>query len=920
MEINRFKYFNKFNNVATKSIFFIVLILSSFNLFATHNRAGEITYKQTGPLTIEMTITTYTKTSSAAADRDSLEVFWGDGTSQIVQRIGSGISLANDVKKNEYTAEHTYPGRSTYTIYFQDPNRVGNILNVNYPNSIDVPFFLSTTFTLLNPQFQGYNSSAILLQPPIDVACAGQPFVHNPNAYDADGDSLAYELVPPLMGQGEPVSGYKFPNEILPGINNIAVINAKTGDFTWVSPPQLGEYNIAILIKEYRKGVLINSIIRDMQIKIVSCNNKPPTIKTEREICVIAGETIEIPIIVDDPDQLQKVMLTVTGGPFNIQSNPAQIIGSNAYQDPEFTSTFRWETNCNHVSKEYYQIVFRAVDNYFGDSTGLATFHTLRIKIIAPPPDSLEAEAMNGEITLTWNLPYTCEAADNNFFQGFSLWRKISPNPFKIDSCLTGLDGKGYEEIVFLTKLNDGSDYFYIDSNVEKGTTYCYRVQAEFSLLTPSGSLYNRVESLPSNEICEQVSRDLPLLTKVSIDETSPNTGIMHIRWTRPLITQLDTIENPGPYQIEIYRNIVGQNDFQLIPTSLINFKSFIEIIDTNFYDNGLNTLINQYEYKILFYTGGDFNIPYGESSMASSIYLNTMASDKRLTLNWIDYTPWTNYSYDVYKKDVSGNFTYLNTTTKEEYSDLGLINKEEYCYYIIATGSYSLKDLEDPIVNLSQISCARPVDNVPPCPPKLEVTNLCEDVDNFGSIEDLFNTIRWSDPNIFCENKEAIAKYTIYYAPTVTSEYEVIAFRTPNEPLIYDHLATANGLAGCYAVTATDLLGNESPFSEVICKSNCPIYTLPNTFTPNEDGANDLYRPMKNLFISRVEFSVFNEWGNLVFETTDPILNWNGKKDNTGKDLHEANYYYVCKVFSLTANGEIEITPPLKGFIQIIR
>ncbi|MBK8112548.1 MAG: hypothetical protein IPK46_20670 [Saprospiraceae bacterium] len=56
------------------------------NLNATHNRAGEITYQQIGPLTIRMTITTYTKESSIAADRDSLEVFWGDGLSQWVQR------------------------------------------------------------------------------------------------------------------------------------------------------------------------------------------------------------------------------------------------------------------------------------------------------------------------------------------------------------------------------------------------------------------------------------------------------------------------------------------------------------------------------------------------------------------------------------------------------------------------------------------------------------------------------------------------------------------------------------------------------------------------------------------------------------------------------------------------------------------
>ncbi|MDG2449559.1 MAG: gliding motility-associated C-terminal domain-containing protein, partial [Saprospiraceae bacterium] len=104
--------------------------------FATHNRAGEITYVQIDELTIRATITTYTKTSSFSADRDSVEMFWGDGTSQFVKRDnGKGSPIENDVKINYYTAEHTYPSRGTYTMGMLDPNRVAGILNVDFPNS-----------------------------------------------------------------------------------------------------------------------------------------------------------------------------------------------------------------------------------------------------------------------------------------------------------------------------------------------------------------------------------------------------------------------------------------------------------------------------------------------------------------------------------------------------------------------------------------------------------------------------------------------------------------------------------------------------------------------------------------------------------------------------------------------------------------
>lgn len=907
------------NNIRSVIIIVLILLVDIHWAHATHNRAGEITYRQTGPLTVEVTITTYTKTSSTAADRDSLDIIWGDGSIEIVTRTGSGTKLANDVKKNEYTAEHTYPGRGTYTVAFQDPNRVGNILNVNYPNSLDVPFYLATTFTLLNTQFQGFNNSAQLLQPPIDIACVRQPFTHNPNAFDPDGDSLSYSLVAPLQGPGEPVPNYKFPHQILPGPDNIAVINPVTGTFTWLSPPQEGEYNIAIRINEYRKGFLINSIIRDMQVRVIKCDNRPPKIEAIRELCVVAGDEVDIDLKISDPDLGQQVYLTGTGGPFNVDQNKATLSNADEYLDVDFTSKFKWQTTCEHVSREYYQVAFRAIDNYLGDTTGLASFHILRIKVVAPPPDSLIASAEDEEIVLEWDLPYVCESA-TEFFRGFSIWRRESPNPFVIDSCETGLEDHGYQEVVFLTNQNDGQKYFHIDQGLEKAITYCYRIQSEFSLSTSSGSLYNRVESLPSSEVCLQISRDLPIITKVSVDETSANQGQIHVRWTKPLIEQLDTLENPPPYRIEVWRSLIGENDFAFIPQSRTDFTNMETFQDTNFFDTGLNTLASQYEYKIQLYTNGDFATPFGYSKEASSIYTNSTSSDRRLTLDWDANTPWTNNSYKVFRRDDNSMWELLDETRDKTYLDLNLENGKEYCYYVEATGSYALPSIEDPLINLSQIFCARPLDNVPPCAPKLTVTNICEDLNNFGTVDEFINTLSWNDPNIFCDRTEPIGQYYIYFSPDPESEFVLLDSVSGISLTTYDHIKMVPSLSGCYAVTALDQLGNESEFSNIVCKENCPIYELPNTFTPNQDGANDVFKPIRNLFISKVEFKVFNEWGNLVYETTDPDLNWNGTLSGNGSDLNPATYYYSCNIFTQNGSAEVQIAPPLSGYIQLIR
>ena len=57
-----------------------LMLLVPVALFATHNRAGEIHIEQIGPLTLRATIITWTKISgaSANADRDTLDINWGD--------------------------------------------------------------------------------------------------------------------------------------------------------------------------------------------------------------------------------------------------------------------------------------------------------------------------------------------------------------------------------------------------------------------------------------------------------------------------------------------------------------------------------------------------------------------------------------------------------------------------------------------------------------------------------------------------------------------------------------------------------------------------------------------------------------------------------------------------------------------------
>ena len=84
-----------------QKILFIIFLFCGFLGFSTHTRAGEITYTQTGPNSISITVTTYTKASSEA-DRPKITIKWGDGKSQEIDRDANYPQLySNDININK---------------------------------------------------------------------------------------------------------------------------------------------------------------------------------------------------------------------------------------------------------------------------------------------------------------------------------------------------------------------------------------------------------------------------------------------------------------------------------------------------------------------------------------------------------------------------------------------------------------------------------------------------------------------------------------------------------------------------------------------------------------------------------------------------------------------------------------------------
>ena len=127
-------------------------------LWATHQRAAEITYSWKGANAYEFTLITYNVPNTAWQQRDSLLVSWGDGSQSYVPRI-SWEQVSNDCVRSIYSSMHLYSATGSFIISMEDANRNNGVVNV--PGSVNVPMYIETDL-VINP-FLGNNKSVQLL-------------------------------------------------------------------------------------------------------------------------------------------------------------------------------------------------------------------------------------------------------------------------------------------------------------------------------------------------------------------------------------------------------------------------------------------------------------------------------------------------------------------------------------------------------------------------------------------------------------------------------------------------------------------------------------------------------------------------------------------------------------------------------------
>jgi len=389
----------------------------------SHSMGADLTYTCLGGNTYQVTITFYRDcigiaaptnpfvTISSASCGQSLGVtcYPRAGTGQeVTPACSSSVTTCNGgsftgIQEWVYDGIVTLPQQcSDWVFGYSLCCRNAAITTIVTPGSST--FYIYAT---LNNLITPCNNSPTFSNKPVPFVCVGQQYCFNHGAYDIDGDSLTYQLITPYQTASTNVV-YNAPYNASQPLNSVPAVtfNPYTGDIC-MTPQSIEVTVMAVLVSEYRNGVLIGTVERDMQITVMNCLNNLPSLTgingtNDFSITVCANQQTCFDIFSIDPDAGQNLTVTWDGG------IPAGTFNATSAQHP--VSTFCWTPTSADIGGTY-SFTVRVADDacpYIGSQIYSYSITVVGISVNAGPDQGI---ACSDVATLTANAsgggPYT---------------------------------------------------------------------------------------------------------------------------------------------------------------------------------------------------------------------------------------------------------------------------------------------------------------------------------------------------------------------------------------------------------------------------------------------------------------------------------------------------------------------------------
>lgn len=204
-----------------------------------------------------------------------------------------------------------------------------------------------------------------------------------------------------------------------------------------------------------------------------------------------------------------------------------------------------------------------------------------------------------------------------------------------------------------------------------------------------------------------------------------------------------------------------------------------------------------------------------------------------------------------------------------------------------------------------------------PTCTPTSTITYRVLIKEPVCSYDSSFSVIVTANPNpivsaqksndIDCSISTAILQAsgaeTYIWTPAATLSNATVPNPVASPGVTTTYFLTGKNSFGCIDTTSVTIK---------VTNGGLPIFALPNAFTPNGDGKNDCFGIQKWGNVTITEFSIFNRWGEKVFQTKNPSQCWDGRF----KGILQPSGGYTYVILANTFCGKIRKT----GYVLLIR
>jgi gliding motility-associated-like protein len=651
-------------------VFVLICLLLAKNVSGRHIAGGDFSTRWISGNNFELNLILYRDCSNIQGSYFDTEIIIGifDKVTNLsidtihmtlgvvipLQLTGSACAPPPSVcmESGTYSRIITLPNNPNgYYLIWERCCRNAGTINIQDPDQQGMAFYQE----IADPALQ--NSSPVFNGAPTPYGCVGQLFRLSFDATDADGDSLVYYFSTPINGGHTSNLSPNPYSAIGPGAGNLAPLAAPYPPTSWVTgygvsnvlgatqamimnqqtgfaegvPDNVGLYALAVDIFEYRNGVQIGLVRREIQFTAIACNsNNTPNVSANilnLDYEINASDTLCFDVTAFDNDG-DSLFLKHTGEVFEATASTS-ISAPYAYSVDtlgldSITTFFCWKTGCGQERDSAYKVFYEISDN--GCPLPKFVVGKFRIKV-NPTPVSKKQNLLCINILNNQTVSIT-KAEDTTinlkYFKDFVLFRSTNGSAFNA-----------------IQNITDPTTIFFIDSTANDllNNVYCYSI-----------GVRNVCDNAPENS--DTLCSDQAFNINKNYVET------VSVQARNNVIVKWEKFDDGPNVEYSIQRRDNNPNSSWLEVAKLTNYSVF------EWVDNSLTTDYVSYCYQIINKNVCDqFSEPSDE---ACTILLKGKEDVFSNKLNWNPYINWKGSvaNYTTARSLINRNTPYINLLT----------------------------------------------------------------------------------------------------------------------------------------------------------------------------------------------------------------------------------------------------------------